>query len=256
MKEFLITPLEMLTESSASVNSTAVIIYSYLFYLCTKTEDRSTDIKNTELSKNLNYNHNTVKTAVKVLKEFKFITVSGNTKNRKIRCNDPYDISKNLHLTKTSEKKHSLSKQKDELEKLRLEKWYIEYMEDLPIVQRVDDIKLYFGNSYRKLSVIDRYKGEKSGDPKDFNKLNLQKFRVFIRNRVKLLREKERIIHRAAQYDKQHKGSFTSELRKFYFDNIKNKNLSKYVGKTYPDLSGCPYEMRKMFLEWLEPELF
>jgi hypothetical protein len=241
MKEFLITPLEMLTDSPKEISPGTIVIYSYLFYLCSQKTDRRTDIKNTELKEILKMDLNTIKKAVSTLKKLKYIEISGSTRNRKIFCNDPYEIAEKL-----KEDKNKVI----QFQKMELEKWYIEYIEDIPKSQRIEDVRIYYADNYQKLSIINRIKFEKSADPKEIKNIDLSDFKKFIKLQINILQEKVRIKKRAGEYDQQHKRLFKKEIRKFYID----KNIVDI--REQSQLSDCPYELQKMFLEWLEPELF
>jgi DNA-binding MarR family transcriptional regulator len=241
MKEFLITPLEMLIDSPREITPGTIVIYSYLFYLCSQKTDRKTGIKNTELKEILKMDLNTIKKAVSTLKKSKYIEISGSTRNRRIFCNDPYEIAKKLKEDKNKAV---------QFQKMELEKWYMEYIEDIPKSQRIEDVRLYYADNYQKLSIINRMKFEKTGDPKEVKNINLPDFKKFIKLQINILQEKERIKKRAGEYDKQHQESFKEELRKFYIE----KNIVDI--REHSQLSNCPYELQKDFLLWIEPELF
>ena len=240
MKEFLITPLEMLTDSPSEIKPSSVIIYSYLFYLCSKNIDRKTDIKNRDLKNILQMDLNTIKRTIGILKKSKYIEISGSTRNRRIYCNDPYEISQQIKENKFK---------KEHISNLEVEKWYIEYMEDIPKPQRIEDIKSY-SDDYYKLPLSIRTKFEKTADPKDILNIDLSELKRFIHIQLNLLQKMDNIKKRAGEYDIQHKGFFQKDIQKYYIDN----NIVEII--KYTKLAECPYELQKNFLLWIEPELF
>ena len=260
MREFLITPLEMLTEAPEGITPNTILIYSYIYYLCCNNIDRYTNIKNNELAAKLRFDINTVKSSVKSLKAQGYITIHGSTRNRKIQCNTPEDVIKEIKLKKQEEQAREAEiaaqtlESNEQLSKYQLDKWYLEYMEDVSYKQRLDDVKGFLCDQFQNLSVIERYYFEKSADPKEFKNFPMENFVEYIHSNIQTLKEKERISRRAKAYDLQHESSvFRSEFRKYNQDAV---ILYDRHPDSYHNLSECPFETQKTFLNWLEPELF
>ena len=185
-----------------------------------------------------------------LLKSLNLIIISGETRNRIISCNEPENILK-FAETATLEKrvKHNLSA-------LRATKWLIEYLEDIPLKERISDLQLYLRTVKPDISFGDKVILEEKGDIERAATFNPEDFMDFIFNQKSRALQQEHIFARAGEYDNSHKSTFKEDLKRFYSNNQSILGLDAYKHRRYTKLIDCPYELQKLFLKWVEPGLF
>jgi hypothetical protein len=253
------TPVEIYEKG---INPYAIILYNVLYLLCGRSPEGKTKAKNGELADFLKWDIKTVKKYIRLLKKLNLIVVSGETRNRTISCNEPDEILKSTKIYKkpeTSPECHNtiIPEQKTiNLKKLRAEKWLIEYLEDVPIKERLSDLQLYIRTAKPEIDFGDRVILEEKGDIKRAITFNPEDFTNFMFSQNAAALQKEQATVRAGEYDRDHKETFKADLEQFYKNNLNIEALSAYKHRKYSKLSDCPCELQKIFLSWLEPELF
>jgi len=233
------------------INPYAIVLYNVLYIDCSNKSTKQTKAKNDELAELLKWEIKTVKKYLQILKSLNLIVVSGSTRNRSIRCNDPSLIIRNNDISYNKKKIKTSIKKSVNIEKLRSEKWLAEYLEDVRLKDRRADLKLYIKTVKPDINLRDKILLIEKGDISKAATFNSEEFMNFTLNQKSINTEKDQVTARAGDYDLQHKNIFKTEITEFY----KNSNMINDY-KNYKRLSDCPFELQKLFLSWIEPGLF
>ncbi|HJO93184.1 MAG TPA: hypothetical protein QF753_07280 [Victivallales bacterium] len=243
---------------TSSLHDSAARVFLYL-YSNSSENDRSIKISNGDLSYNLNMNIKTILRSLAQLRDCNYINVSGRTSNRVIKCQDPVLNSNEIkNPIKIKSDKNVIVEQfnKIDIQKLKSDKWFSDYMVITEVDTRKTDLYFYIRKNDIKICEVRHKKIFNASDPLLIPDLDRTHFVQFITDRRQKDVEEAAIDKRVGEYDKAHRNLFQKDLRGFFLSNEHRNNFAEYINCNYNKLSKYSHDFQKTFLCWIEPELF